>query len=78
MKSAKYTIEETVQPIQEVDLEEHTSSVNRYIKKRMQSKEISKIRNMERLDILLAVYSLLQDSQPTTASVERSFGAAIA
>jgi len=39
----------------------------------MQNNDISKIINMERQDISPAVYSLLQNSQPTTASVERSF-----
>ena len=65
MESANYTIKEAVQAIQ-------TCSINRYIKKRMQNNDISKW-NMERLDISLAVYSLLQHSQPTTASAERCF-----
>ena len=39
----------------------------------MQNNDISKIVNMERPDILPTVYSLLQHSQPTTASVQRSF-----
>jgi len=39
----------------------------------MQTNDISKIINMERQDISPAVYSLLQNPQPTTASVETSF-----
>ena len=39
----------------------------------MQSNDISKIMNLERPDISRSVYSLLQHSQPTTASVETSF-----
>ena len=39
----------------------------------MQNNDISKIINMERKDISLAAYHMLQNSQPTSASVERSF-----
>ena len=39
----------------------------------MQNNDISEIINMERQDISLAVYHMLQNSQPTSASVERSF-----
>ena len=38
----------------------------------MQNYDISKIINMERQDILSAVYHMLQNSQPTS-SVEESF-----
>ena len=39
----------------------------------MQNNDISEIINMERQDISLAVYHMLQNSQPTSASAERSF-----
>ena len=39
----------------------------------MQNNDISEIINMERQDISPAVYHILQNSQPTPASVERSF-----
>ena len=39
----------------------------------MQNNDISEIINMERQDILLAVYHMLQNSQLTSAFVERSF-----
>ena len=39
----------------------------------MQSNYISKIMNMERLDISQAIYGLLQHLQPASSSVERSF-----
>jgi len=55
-----------------LDFREDTCNINRYIK-RMQNNDISKMINMERQDISPAVYSLLQNSQPTTASVQRSF-----
>ena len=39
----------------------------------MPNNVISEIINMERQDISMAVYHMLQNSQPTSASVERSF-----
>ena len=39
----------------------------------MQNNDISEIKNVERQDISRAVYHILQNSQPTSASVERSF-----
>ena len=73
MESAKYTIKEAVQAIQELDFGEDTYNINQYIKKRMQNNDISEIVNMERQDISSAVYHMLQNSQPTSASAERSF-----
>ena len=73
MEIAKYTIKEAVQAIQELDLGEDTCNINQYIKKRMQNNDISDIINMERQDISPAVYHMLQNSQPTSAFVERSF-----
>ena len=73
MESAKYTIKEAVQAIQELDFGEDTCNINKYNKKRMQNNDISEIINTERQDISPAVYHMLQNSQPTSASVERSF-----
>ena len=73
MKSAKYTIKEAVQAIQELNFGEDTCNINQYIKKRMQSNDISKTIDMERQDISPAVYHILLNSQPTSVSVERSF-----
>ena len=73
MESAKYTIKEAVQAIQELDFGEDSCNINQYIKKRMQNSDISEIINMERQDISPAVYHMLQNSQPTSASVEGSF-----
>ena len=72
-KSANYTIKEAVQAIQELDFGEDTCNINQYIKKRMQNNNISEIINMERQDISPALYHMLQNSQPTSASIERSF-----
>ena len=73
MESAKYTIKEAVQEIQELDFGEDTCNINQYIKKRMQNINISEKINMERQDISPDVYHILQNSQPTSASEERSF-----
>ena len=75
MESAKHTTKEAVQAIQEVDFGEDTCNINQYctLKKRMQNNDISEIKNMERQDISPAVYHMLQNSQPTSASVERNF-----
>ena len=73
IESAKYTIKETVQVIQELDFGEDTCNIYQYIKKRKQNNDISEIINTERQYISPAVYHMLQNSQPTSASVERSF-----
>ena len=73
MESAKYTIKEAVQAIQKLDFGEDTCNINQYIKKRMQNNDIFEIIDMERQNISPAVYHMLQNSQPTFASVERSF-----
>jgi len=48
MESAKHTIKEALQAIQELDFRDHTCNINRYIKKRMQNIDISKIIKTER------------------------------
>ena len=73
MESAKYTIKEVVQAIQELDFGEDTCKINQYIKKRIQNDDIFEKVDMERQDISPTVYHMLQNSQPTSASVERSF-----
>ena len=72
MESAKYTIKEAVQAIQELDFGEDTGNINQYIKKRKQNNDISELINMERQDISPAVYYMHQNSQPSSASVERT------
>ena len=73
MDSAKYTIKKAVQAIQELDFGKDTCNINQYIKKTMQNNDISEIMNVERQDISPAVYHVLQNSQPPSDSVERSF-----
>ena len=71
MESAKYTIKQPVQAIQELDFGEDICNINQYIKKLMQNNDISEIINMEKQDISPAAYYMLQNSQPTSASVEK-------
>ena len=60
-----------MQAIQELDFAEDTCNITHYIEKIMQNNGISKI--TERPDISPAFKSLPQHSEPTAASVERSF-----
>ena len=62
-----------VQAIQELGFEKGICSINPYIQKRLQNNDISKIMSMERPDISPGFCSLLQRSQITTVSAERSF-----
>ena len=50
MESAKYTIKEAVQAIQELDFGEDTCNINQYIKKRKRNNDISEMINMKRQD----------------------------
>ena len=73
MESAKYTIKEVVQAIQERDFGEDTCNSNQYIKKRMESSCISAIIKMQRQAVSPAVFHMLQNSQLTFGCVERRF-----
>ena len=64
MESAKYTIIEAVQAIQELDFGENACNINQYIKKRMQNNDISKIINMKRQDISPAGSHMLPNLSP--------------
>ena len=69
----KFESHHRLKVIQELDFGVDTCRINRYIKKRMQNNGISKIMDVEGPDNSLVVYSLLQPSQPTSASVQKSF-----
>ena len=60
-----------MQAIQELSSEKTLATLTVTFRKRIQNNHVSKIMTMERTDISPAVYSLLQNSQTTTASVER-------
>ena len=60
MESAKYTIKEAVQAIQELDFDEDTCNMDQFIKKRMQNNDISEIITIKMQDISPAVYYLLE------------------
>ena len=59
METAKYTIKEAVQAIQELYFGEDTCNINQYIKKRTQNNDISEIMNMERQDISPTCFKIL-------------------
>ena len=73
MESAKYTIKEAVQTIQELNFGEDTCNINQYIKKIMQNNDISKTINMEMQNISPDVYHMLQNFQRTSAFEEEAF-----
>ena len=73
MKSAQYTIKEAVQAMEEFDFSEDICNINQYAKKRLQNNDISEIMNKERQNISLAVYHMLQNSQPTFALKKKLF-----
>ena len=67
-----YPIKEAMQTIQELDIKKTLETLT-VTSEKIHDNDISKIINMERPDISLAVYSLLQHSQPTTSLIKRSF-----
>ena len=73
MESVKYAIKEAVLAIQKLDFNEDICNINQYIKKKMQNNDISEIISMKRQVISPAVYHMLQNSQPTSTSVEKTF-----
>ena len=73
MESAKHNNKEAVEAIQKLDFGEDSCNTNQYSKTRVQNNDILKIINIEIQNILPFAYSLHRHSQPTTASLERSF-----
>ena len=76
MESAKYTIKEAVQAIEELDFGEDTCSIKPLHSKKNAKQWHLKVMEMERPDIPPAVLSLLQRSQLSTPSAEKVFYAA--
>ena len=62
IESAKYTIKETVQAVQELNFDEDTCNIDH----RMQSNDICDIINVEKQDISPTVYHMHQNSQTTS------------
>ena len=73
IESAKYTIKEAVQAIQELDFSEDTCNINQCNKKRMRNNDISEIINMEGQDISPAVYYMLQILSPHLLQQKEAF-----
>ena len=72
MESAKYPSKKQCKQSKNLTLEKALAALIIKLKK-TRNNDISKIIKMERPDSSPAVYSLLQHSQPTAASVEKSY-----
>ena len=73
MEDSKYTIRAAHSDLSALSLGDDSCDIAAYIKKRLEKNGLTDIMAMNRPEISPTVYGLLQDCQPTTASVERSF-----
>ena len=73
MKNSRCTIREAYQKMTSHDFGVDGYQIGRYIHERMSRNDINCIVKMGRGDISPHLYSLLSNSQATSASVERSF-----
>ena len=73
MESSHYTIGKVFQDVMFLDFGADVCGTGKYIKRRIARNDITSIVIMERQDISPLLYNLLQKSQATSASVERSF-----
>ena len=75
MESSKYSICEAHSDINKLDFKEDSASVMPHIAKRMnKNSDVSAIMELSRSAVSLDIYiAALQQCQPTSASVERSF-----
>ncbi len=73
MENSSYLIREAFNDIMNLDFLEDPCQIKPYILRRMSANEMKEIVAMERADISPAVFAMLQNAQPTTASVERAF-----
>ena len=73
MESSHYTIGKAFQDVMSLDFRADVCGIGKYIQRRIAKNDITCIVKMEREDISAHLYNLLQKSQATSASVERSF-----
>jgi len=74
MENSKYTIKAAYEDITKIDLKEDCAKIGSYIRKRMEkNSDISNIVNLRKDGVSPATYAQIQNCQPTSASVERSF-----
>ena len=73
MEDSRCTIRETYQKINSLDFVVDGCQIERYIEDKMSGNDINCIVKMGRSDISPHLYSLLSNSQATSASVEKSF-----
>ena len=73
MKNSRYTIQKSYHEMMSFDFRVDSCQIGRYIQEKMSRNDIKYIVKMGRSDISPHLYSLLRNSQSTSASVERSF-----
>ena len=73
MESSHYIIGKAFQDVMFLDFGADVCGIGKYIQRRIVKNDITSIVKMEREDISPHLYNLLQKSQATSASVERSF-----
>ena len=74
IESSKCSIREAHKFLTELDFKEDSAGIMAYLRKRMvKNADLGAIMQLSRPDVNPATYALLQQCQPTSASVERSF-----
>ena len=73
MESSHCTIGKAFQDVMSLNFGADVCGIRKYIQRRIAKNDITSIVKMEREDISPHLYNLLQKSQATSASVERSF-----
>ena len=74
MENSKYTIKAAYEDITKIYLKEDCVKIGSYIRKRMEkNSDISNIVKLQKDGVSPATYAQIQNCQPTSASVERSF-----
>jgi len=68
-----YQIRQAVEDLKNISVGADSCTIIKYFDKRLDNTDIMDIMKMERNDVSPHLYALLQESQPTSAAVERSF-----
>lgn len=73
IESSTYTIRDGFSHLKNLNFDDDPCNIKEYINKRLAKNDITVIVNHERNDISPADYALLENCQPTSCAVERSF-----
>ncbi|CAK8688417.1 unnamed protein product [Clavelina lepadiformis] len=73
MESSRYTMGQAYEDVLSLDLGADSCAIKAYMQRKLTKNDVTCIMSMGRNDISPHLYKLLQNSQATSASVERSF-----